>query len=203
VHAGGPSPHLNGGAAWIHRVAPFFVFERFGDHRRLLCVLMALADPSLERILRDHSALAKRLASSHEANPDLARDLAQEILVAVWRAWPAFRQQCSERTYVARIAHNRIVTHISRAVRQPRLLGLSEDLAASAPTPEELAIQGDESKRLMAVVRTLPIAYREVAILLLEGFSPAEIADTLGLTPNAVSIRGTRAREMLRAMLEA
>ena len=54
----------------------------------------------------------------------------------------------------------------------------------------------------MAVVRTLPIAYREVAILLLEGFSPAEISDTLGLTPNAVAIRGTRARDLLRALLE-
>jgi RNA polymerase sigma factor (sigma-70 family) len=163
---------------------------------------MAEADISLERILHEHSALAQRLAASHEANADLARDLAQEILVAVWRAWPAFRQQCSERTYVARIAHNRIVTHISRAVRQPPLIELTEDLAATAPTPEELAIQGDESRRLMAVVRTLPIAYREVAILLLEGFSPAEIADTLGLTPNAVAIRGTRARDMLRALLE-
>ena len=163
---------------------------------------MSEADSSLERILRDHSALAQRLASSHEANPELARDLTQEILVAVWRAWPAFRQQCSERTYVARIAHNRIATHISRAVRQPVMVELSEELATAAPTPEELAMRGDESRRLMAVVRTLPIAYREVAILLLEGFSPAEIADTLGLTANAVAIRGTRARDLLRVLLE-
>jgi DNA-directed RNA polymerase specialized sigma24 family protein len=41
-----------------------------------------------------------------------------------------------------------------------------------------------------------------VAILLLEGFSTGEIADTLGLTANAVAIRGTRARELLRALLE-
>ena len=163
---------------------------------------MSEADSRLERILRDHSALAQRLASSHEANPELARDLTQEILVAVWRAWPAFRQQCSERTYVARIAHNRIATHISRAVRQPVMVELSEELATAAPTPEELAMRGDESRRLMAVVRTLPIAYREVAILLLEGFSPAEIADTLGLTANAVAIRGTRARDLLRVLLE-
>jgi len=163
---------------------------------------MSEADSSLERILRDHSALAQRLASSHEANPELARDLTQEILVAVWRAWPAFRQQCSERTYVARIAHNRIATHISRAVRQPVMVELSEELVTAAPTPEELAMRGNESRRLMAVVRTLPIAYREVAILLLEGFSPAEIADTLGLTANAVAIRGTRARDLLRVLLE-
>ena len=54
----------------------------------------------------------------------------------------------------------------------------------------------------MTVVRTLPLAYREVAILILEGFSPAEIADTLGLTLNAVAIRGTRARDLLRALLQ-
>ncbi len=163
---------------------------------------MSAIDPSLEAILRDHSPLARRLAASHEANPELARDLAQDILVAVWRAWPAFRRQCSERTYIARIAHHRIVTHISRAVRQPALIELSEGIAATAPTPEELAIQGDESRRLIAAVRTLPLAYREVAVLLLEGFSPAEIAETLGITANAVAIRGTRARDMLRALLE-
>ena len=164
---------------------------------------MTEADPTLGRILREHAAMAHRLAASHEANPDLARDLAQEILVAVWRAWPAFRQECSERTYVARIAHYRIVTHISRAVRQPALVELDENLPASAPTPEELAIQRDDRQRLTALVRTLPIAYREVAILLLEGFTPGEVADTLGITANAVAIRGTRAREMLRALFGA
>lgn len=164
---------------------------------------MCRADPTLERILHEHAALARRLAASHEANPDLARDLSQDILVAIWRAWPAFRHQCSERTYVARIAHHRIVTHIGKAVRRPRLTGLSEDLAGTAPTPEELAIQGDESRRLMVAVRALPIAYREVAVLMLEGFTPAEVADTLGITVNAVAIRGTRARDMLRDLLGA
>src|SRR6476469_9345348 len=100
---------------------------------------MLVADTGLQRILRSYAPMCHRLASSHEANPEIARDLAQDILVAVWRAWPAFRQQCSERTYVARIAHNRIASHISRAVRQPVLVELSDELATSALTPEELA----------------------------------------------------------------
>jgi RNA polymerase sigma-70 factor (ECF subfamily) len=162
-----------------------------------------MADANLERILREHSALARRLAASHEANPETARDLAQDIMVAVWRAWPAFRRQCSERTYVARIAHHRIVSHIARAVRHPPLVGLSEELPAAGLTPEEAAIRGSDQQRLVALVRTLPLAYREVAVLMLEGFTPAEVADTLGLTPNAVAIRGTRARDMLRALMEA
>jgi RNA polymerase sigma-70 factor (ECF subfamily) len=161
-----------------------------------------MADANLERILRDHSALARRLAASHEANPETVRDLTQDILVAVWRAWPAFRQQCSERTYVARIAHNRIVSHIARAVRAPPLTEVTDELPSSAPTPEELAIQHSDQQRLLTLVRALPLAYREVAVLMLEGFTPPEVADTLGLTTNAVAIRATRARGMLRALME-
>jgi len=161
-----------------------------------------MADANLERILRDHAPLARRLAASHEANAEAVRDLTQDILVAVWRAWPAFRQQCSERTYVARIAHNRIVSHIARAVRQPRLSDFPDELASSEPSPEEVAIRHSDQQRLLFIVRTLPLAYREVAVLMLEGFTPAEVAETLGLTTNAVAIRATRARGMLRALLE-
>ncbi len=163
-----------------------------------------LGDPlALERILREYAPLCQRLAASHEADRERARDLAQDILVAVWRAWPAFRGQCSERTYVARIAQYRIATHVGRAVRQPPLAPLTETLVSTTPTPEDHAIRADQSERLTAQVRALPVALREVAVLLLEGFSPAEIADTLGISANAVSIRGTRAREALRDALRS
>jgi RNA polymerase sigma-70 factor (ECF subfamily) len=132
----------------------------------------------LKRILREHAPLCQRLAASHEADAELARDLAQGI------------------------AQYRIATHVSRAVREPALAPLSDDLVAPAPTPEATAIHTDERARLTSLVRALPISLREVAVLLLEGFTPAEIADTLGITVNAVAIRGSRAREALRAALE-
>jgi RNA polymerase sigma factor (sigma-70 family) len=157
---------------------------------------------ALDRILRDYAGFAYRLAAGHEADPEAARDLMQEILVAVWRAWPAFRHQCAERTYVARIAHYRIASHIDRAVREPRREPLAEDIPSITMTPEEQVIQQDQREHLVALVRTLPVAYREVALLLLEDFTPAEVAATLGISPNAVAIRGSRAREMLRKLLE-
>jgi RNA polymerase sigma factor (sigma-70 family) len=157
---------------------------------------------TLDRILRDYAGFAHRLAAGYEADPEAVRDLTQEILVAVWRAWPAFRRQCSERTYVARIAHYRIATHVGRALRQPRRAQLSDDIPADDPTPEELVLRQDQRSHLVALVRTLPVAYREVALLLLEDFTPAEVADTLGISANAVAVRSTRAREMLRALLE-
>jgi RNA polymerase sigma factor (sigma-70 family) len=160
------------------------------------------ASESLHRILREYAPMAHRLALSHEADRELAKDLAQDILVAVWRAWPAFKQQCSERTYVARIAHHRIVTHIARSAARPPFTDLSDELPCSGYTPEDQAIRSDARQALVAAIRSLPMAYRDVAVLLLEGLTPSEVAETLGLTQNAVSIRGVRARQMLRDLLK-
>jgi RNA polymerase sigma-70 factor (ECF subfamily) len=53
----------------------------------------------------------------------------------------------------------------------------------------------------MAAVRRLPLAYRQVVTLALEGVSYAEIADVLGISDSNVGARLTRARHMLRALL--
>lgn len=47
-------------------------------------------------------------------------------------------------------------------------------------------------------MRALPLSLRQPALLTLEGFSPAEIAEMLGLNANVVSIRLTRAKAALR-----
>ena len=50
-------------------------------------------------------------------------------------------------------------------------------------------------------MRQLPLGLRQPAVLTLEGFTPAEIAEMLGLTANGVSIRLTRARAALRDLM--
>ena len=160
-------------------------------------------DPTtLQRILREYAPLAHRLAASQEADRERAKDLAQEIMVAVWRAWPAYRGECSERTYVARIAHHRIVTHIARSAALPRHVDVPDEIASTDPSPEEIAMKAATTASLVRAVRSLPMSYREVAVLLLEGLTPTEVAETLGVTQNAVSIRAVRARQMLRELLE-
>jgi RNA polymerase sigma-70 factor, ECF subfamily len=148
-----------------------------------------------------HGALIARIAASYEADPELARDLTQEILLAVWRAVPTFREQSSWRTYIARIAHNRSVTHVARAAGRPVSVEMPENLECPAPRPEAVALEGDRWRSVLTAVQQLPIAYRQVATLTLEGFTPPEIAQILGLSVNAVAIRSTRARALLRASL--
>jgi RNA polymerase sigma-70 factor (ECF subfamily) len=139
-----------------------------------------------------------RIAASHEARPHLAEELVQEIYFAVWRALPSFRGGSSLRSFVARIATNRAVSHIAKAVRTPGQAELDEGLPDSRADPEAAAVAHDRQARLLAAVRELPLVSRQVATLTLEGFSPGEIAELIGITANAVSIRLSRAKNHLR-----
>ncbi len=69
---------------------------------------------ALARILRDYAGPLARLVDSYERNATAREDLLQEIVVALVHAWPHFRGECSERTFVYRVAHNRAITHRTR-----------------------------------------------------------------------------------------
>jgi RNA polymerase sigma factor (sigma-70 family) len=145
--------------------------------------------------------MIRRIAASYESNAHLAEELVQDVHFAIWRALPGFRGKSSLRTFVARIATNRALTHVARAMKSPPSLELSEQILASGDDPESHAINASRQIRLMAAVRCLPLAYRQTVTLALEGLTPKEIADFLVLTPNAVAIRLTRAKDLLRTLI--
>lgn len=149
-------------------------------------------------LVREHGAMIARIARSHEADRGRAEDLVQDIYLAVWRALPGFKAGAGLRTYIARIAHNRAITHVAREMRRPRNLDLDESLPAAGPSPEEMTAEADARRKLEEAVRRLPIGQRVVATLALEGFTPEEVASVLGITAATASVRLHRAQAQLR-----
>lgn len=146
-----------------------------------------------------------RAAAAYEADPQQRQDLYQEMLLAVWQALPRLRETERLRTYLARIAHNRGVSHVDRAVRR-RVDGVGlepDELASAGAGPEGQLEAQSRQARLQAAVRELPLAWQQVVTLTLEGFTPREVADVLGLSANVVSIRLTRAKQALAERLRS
>jgi RNA polymerase sigma factor (sigma-70 family) len=154
-----------------------------------------------DQVIADHLPMIRRIAAAHESNVSARDDLVQEILCAVWRALPNFRGDGGLRGFIARIAANRAVTHVQRALKLPDTSELTSDIVAPEPGPEANAVAVDEKVRLVRALRALPIGLREPALLALEGLTQQEIADVLGITSNAVAIRLTRARSELRKLI--
>jgi len=141
-----------------------------------------------------------RLAASYTNTSSDRDDLVQEIAIAIWQALPRFRGECSERTFLFRIAHNRAISHVARN-RHPAA-DESLDMPDPAPDPEtELAME-QRAEALRRAISRLPLGYRQVITLSLEGLGYEEIAEILGISEGNVGARLTRARQILRESLE-
>ena len=161
-------------------------------------------EKQFERILADNGPAISRLAFSYEAVASVREELVQEIALAIWQALPRFRGECSERTFVFRIAHNRGLSHACR--RRPAHQPLDEleekdEPVDPRPDPNEQAAQMRQRARLMSAIQSLPLAQRQIIVLMLEDLSHAEIGEVLGITENNVGVRLNRARNALKNAL--
>ncbi len=155
-------------------------------------------EQAYERLWNEYGACLSRLAGSYEFLPQAREDLLQEIRLALWTALPSFRGDCSMRTFVYRIAHNRALTHIWRRKAQPLDEEEPPDVVDPKSNPERSAIQNANYSKLMTAIRCLPLPYRQVITMTLEDLPQAEIAAVLGVTENNVAVRLNRARKLLR-----
>lgn len=158
-------------------------------------------EQQFDRILTKHGGAISRLAYGYETIASVREELVQEIALAIWQALPHFRGECSERTFVFRIAHNRGLTHVWR--RRPAHQPL-EDLEEAdqpvdpRPHPDEHVAQSDQRAHLMEAIQSLGVGHRQMIVLMLEGLSHAEIGDVVGITENNVAVRLNRARKALK-----
>jgi RNA polymerase sigma factor (sigma-70 family) len=156
-----------------------------------------------DALLIAHRPALGRLAANYARSPGEREDLLQEIAIAIWRALPQFRGECSERTFIFRIAHNRAIAHLARQ-RLPVVEGRDElDAVDPAPDPECAFSSEQQGARLADAIHRLPLGYAQVITLTLEGLSYLEIAEVVGISESNVGARLTRARQMLRNFLRS
>ena len=149
-----------------------------------------------ERILAEHFPAVSRLARTFTNSESDREDLLQKIAIAFWKALPHFRGECSERTFLFRIAHNRAADWLSR--NKAPVAQADFDLPDPSPGVEAELVRRERMGRLLNAVKRLPLRQRQTMILALEGLSYREIADVLGISESNAGARLTRARGLAR-----
>ncbi|NOT07446.1 MAG: RNA polymerase sigma factor [Gemmatimonadales bacterium] len=124
----------------------------------------------------------------------------QDVFVRLWEQLRSFSERAAFRTWFSRVTVNVLLRRRERAGRERRLHAPAPILARQA-APDA----GAELRSQMAdAVDRLPPRAREVFLLHdVHGYSPAEIAETLGLTLNTVRSQIARSRIRLRHYLDA
>jgi RNA polymerase sigma factor (sigma-70 family) len=165
----------------------------------ILAAGMSRKDGEFSIFLSVHRERLRRVASAY-SRPTERDDLFQEIVVALWGARSTFRGECSEKTFVYRVAHN---VALKACLRRPTpTTAVPEDLACADPLADEAVARKVDSERLRNAVRALPLGERQVVVLALEELSHREIADITGLTEGHVAVRLHRAKNRLKEILD-
>lgn len=160
------------------------------------------------RWINDHEKLLRHIINGFEAKPAIQEELFQEIALNIWRALPSFREDASVKTFIARIAHNVLATHVAKAVKMPASESSSElamedqTQVCGEPTPYQSLDLEQRQQRLAKAIRRLKLDQQQVITLALEGMSYQEIAETLAISTNLVGVRLQRAKVALSALLD-
>src|SRR5262245_51303177 len=154
--------------------------------------------------LREHAAILHHVANGFATGAD-RHDLMQELMLAVWRAVPAFRAAARPSTFIFRVTHNAALTwkRQERGYRR-RLDSFMELHAGSGEAADDTHGESrtDMLELLYAAIRELKPLDRSLALLQLDGVSYAQIAEIHGLSESNVGVRLNRIKHKLTAQLQ-
>jgi RNA polymerase sigma-70 factor (ECF subfamily) len=133
-----------------------------------------------------HGVLLARMPRSE------VEDLVQDIFLHALKKLDTLRDANAFGPWIAMIARNRAMDFHRRS---RETVEVTEDLKSSDSS-------GAKAEEILAIVRTLPEAYRETLVLrLVEGMTGPEIAARTGLTAASVRVNLHRGMKLLRIKL--
>jgi len=165
-----------------------------------MATLAPTQDELYEEVSATYGAALERLARAYEADPEIRRDLVQDIHIGLWRSFEGFDGRCSLRTWVYRVAHNVATSHVIRQRRTSSraLVGLEEIEHLPDSGDGELAAGRREALvRLLALIQRLKPLDRQVIVAYLEGTDAASIGEITGLSPGNVATKIHRIKTVL------
>lgn len=142
-----------------------------------------------------------KVSAMYCRDPDDKKDLFQEILLQLWKAYPSFRQESKISTWIYQIALNTAISNFRKTSRQPQKIALEDyhlqlaDSNYDTETEEKMA-------QLRLAIETLSDIEKALVMLYFEGKDNEEIADILGITANNVRVKMSRIRDKLRAVVQ-
>src|SRR5579872_3452812 len=142
-----------------------------------------------------------RLYCSSEAD---RQDLFQEIVVQLWRSYPAFRGDSTTGTWLYRIALNTAITGLRKRKRAIALASTDPDRLPAGLEDIPYNMEKEEQLKLLySAISQLTEVEKALTMLYLEDKSYQEMEDILGISQNNLRVKMNRIKEKLRKSTQA
>jgi RNA polymerase sigma-70 factor, ECF subfamily len=155
------------------------------------------SEPQFLALLQHHRKIVLKVASMYCWDAEERRDLAQEIVLQLWRAYPGYDRGRPFSTWMYRIALNVAISSARRSARRGLEVPLDE-MAADVIDAASGAGHDDRVEALYRYMATLVPLDRALVMLYLDERSYREIADVLGISETNVATKISRLKQRMR-----
>ncbi|HEU4994992.1 MAG TPA: RNA polymerase sigma-70 factor [Gemmatimonadaceae bacterium] len=172
------------------------------DDGELLTRIQAGDESAYDTAFRAWYPILVRVAGSLVRDTDAAEEVAQDVMVELWRRRHVIDASVSLRAYLLRSVRNRSLNQL-RHLRVRRQSEAEIEATYDAPLASDQPIVAKElSEAVQIALKELPPRCREVFELSrVSGLKYTEIAETLGISPKTVEAQMGKALRILRERL--
>lgn len=155
-------------------------------------------EETINRLMNDHGDGLFRLCYMMLSDHALAEDAVQETFYKAYRAYPRFRHDSSEYTWLSAIAAN-----VCRSMRAKAWFRLVDPVEHVADREDPNTPENPADNTVMEAILALKPRYRDPLLLFYyQGLSTKQAAQALKVAESTLSVRLMRARKQLKEMLK-
>jgi RNA polymerase sigma-70 factor (ECF subfamily) len=161
-------------------------------------------EPAFEELVKKHTRGVLNLVYRYLGDSSRAEDVSQDIFVKVYRARMKYEPKAKFSTWLYRIAVNHCLNEIRARKSQPAVAAPVNDLLEqpSGEDPDARISRSELQQAVKGAIDSLPENQRMAVILArYEDMSYDEIAETMGMSLEAVKSVLFRAKENLKQAL--
>ena len=156
------------------------------------------AAKQFEERVKEHEALLHKVCRIYAYTDADRKDLFQEIVIQLWKAWPKFKGEAKLSTWLYRVAINTAITGLRKKkdfIDSVEPGSLPADVIDDNAQAEEEQLQD-----LYKAIENLNKIEKAIVMLYLEDHSYIEMEEILGMSAGNLRVKMNRIKEKLRQL---
>ena len=149
------------------------------------------------KTISENQGIIHKVCSIYCDSVEDRRDLFQEIIAQLWKAYPSFRKESKFSTWMYRVALNTAITSFKKSKRQPIKIGLPIE-SAQLENEEYDSKNEEQIYHMHQAINQLSGIEKSIILLFLENKDYEEIAEITGITQNYVRVKMNRIKHKLK-----
>lgn len=153
-------------------------------------------------MLNTHRRIIFKVCNLYCQDEEAKKDLFQEIVLQLWKAYPSFRNESLNTSWMYKIGLNTAISNLRKEIKKPD----RKSITVEEFQIPDMSFETDEEERLgmlKMAIEKLSEVEKAIIMLYLEEKTYDEIAEIIGISNSNVGVRLNRIKQKLEKIIKS